>query len=115
MREGFVVSELAVTEAALTCAAVASADADFFDGHFPGDPVLPAVAQLSGLVEPVAQRAWPSLGALVAASQLKFHRVCRPGEALALRCAREGLTVRFTLHVGNALASAGTLSFGGAS
>lgn len=113
MREGFVVSELSVTETALTCAAVASSDADFFDGHFPGDPVLPAVAQLSGLVEPVAQRAWPSLGPLVGASQLKFHRVCRPGETLTLRCDREGLTVRFTLHVGDTLASAGTLSFGG--
>lgn len=113
MREGFVVSGLTVTETALTCAAVARPDAEFFDGHFAGDPVLPAVAQLSGLVEPVARRAWPSLGALVGASQLKFHRVCRPGEALSLRCAREGLTVRFTLRVGDALASAGALTFGG--
>lgn len=113
MREGFVVSALAVTEAALTCTAVASADADFFDGHFAGDPVLPAVAQLSGLVEPVAQRAWPALGTLVGASQLKFHRVCRPGETLSLRCEREGRTVRFTLRVGDDLASAGALTFGG--
>jgi 3-hydroxyacyl-[acyl-carrier-protein] dehydratase len=113
VREGFVVSELAVTDGTCTCTAVASAEADFFDGHFPGDPVLPAVAQLSGLVEPVAQRAWPSLGALQRASQLKFHRVCRPGETLALRCEREGRTVRFTLHVGDTLASAGALTFGG--
>ena len=114
MREGFVVSALTVTDATCTCTAVASADADFFDGHFPGDPVLPAVAQLSGLVEPVAQRAWPSLGSLVGASQLKFHRVCRPGETLALRCERDGRSVRFTLHVGDTLASAGALTFGGA-
>ena len=113
MREGFVVSDLMVTEATLTCTAVALPEASFFDGHFPGDPVLPAVAQLSGLVEPVVQRAWASMGALVGASQVKFHRVCRPGETLSLRCAREGLSVRFTLHVGDDLASAGALTFGG--
>ncbi|MFO0627052.1 MAG: hypothetical protein U0325_15695 [Polyangiales bacterium] len=114
MREGFDVSELEVTDTSCACTAVATPAAGFFDGHFPGAPVLPAVAQLSGLVEPVAQRAWPALGALTGASQLKFHRVCRPGETLALRCTREGRAVRFTLHVGDALASAGTLTFGGA-
>lgn len=113
MREGFVVSDLVVTETDLTCTAVAPPEADFFDGHFAGDPVLPAVAQVSGLVEPLAQRAWPALGALVGASQLKFHRVCRPGEALSLRCEREGRTVRFTLRVADTLASAGALTFGG--
>ena len=113
MREGFDVTDLVVTDVGCACTAVAWADARFFDGHFPGDPVLPGVAQLCALVEPVAQQAWPALGGLRGASQVKFHRVCRPGEALTLRCEREGLTVRFTLHAGDALSSAGTLRFAG--
>ena len=63
MREGFVVTGLSVSGDVCTCTAVPQPDALFFDGHFPGDPVLPAVAQLSALVEPVAQHAWLPIGA----------------------------------------------------
>lgn len=115
MRSGFIVKDLSIGEEVCACTAVAPPEAAFFDGHFPGDPVLAAVAQVSALVEPVARRAWPALGALAGASQLKFHRVCRPGETLSLRCTRDGLTVRFTLHAAEHLASAGALRFSGAS
>lgn len=113
MREGFVVSGFVCDGDGLTCEAVAGPASVFFEGHFPDDPVLPGVAQLSALVEPAALRAWPELGALRAASQVKFLRVVRPGEALSLRCTREGLRVRFTLCTGDEPVSEGTLDFRG--
>lgn len=113
MCEGFIVSALVVSAESFSCGAVAPPEALFFDGHFPGDPVLPAAAQLSMLVEPMALRAWPELGSLQRATNLKFHRVSRPGEALTLSAERDGARVRFTIHHGAELVSAGTLDFRG--
>ncbi|MEZ4391703.1 MAG: FabA/FabZ family ACP-dehydratase [Polyangiales bacterium] len=113
MRPGFVVTDFTVDGDRCACEAVAPADSPFFDGHFPGDPVLPGVAQLSALAEPAARRAWPQLGPLRRANNLKFHKISRPGEALSLRCERAGLTVRFTLSAGEARVSSGSLEFAG--
>jgi 3-hydroxymyristoyl/3-hydroxydecanoyl-(acyl carrier protein) dehydratase len=108
---GFEVSPLTDDGDTARFAAVAPADAFFFDGHFPDDAVLPAVAQLAALAEPLARRRWPALGALARASRLKFLRVVRPGEALTLRLSRAGLRVAFTLHAGPEAVSQGVLDF----
>jgi hypothetical protein len=60
------------------------ADLWCFDGHFPGQPVLPGVAQLELFVVPEVRRAWPDLGPVRRLSRLKFKRTIGPGDHLEL-------------------------------
>lgn len=57
------------------------ADLPAFRGHFPGQPLLPAVAQLS-LVRQLIARRW---GDIIGGSGLKFIRPLRPGDQLSCR------------------------------
>jgi 3-hydroxymyristoyl/3-hydroxydecanoyl-(acyl carrier protein) dehydratase len=68
------------------------ADHPAYDGHFPGNPVLPAVVLLDAAIESLG----PAPCEIVSA---KFHEVVRPGEPLAIE--HEVLpngTVRFTIR-----------------
>ena len=59
------------------------ADDLWFQGHFPGDPMLPGIAQLHFVLEALKA----NLGASVRLTGLKrvrFKRVIRPGEAIAI-------------------------------
>lgn len=89
------------------------ADLRWFEGHFPGNPVLPGVAQLDGLVARQAERLWPEAGALRAVKQLKFSRVIRPGERVALVLERDAArgTVAFTIEGAQGRCASGTLVF----
>lgn len=86
----------------------------YFHGHFEGDPVLPAVAQLNSLVLPLVHRTWPSMPPLRRATKLKFHQPVRPGVDLTLRLERaaHSATVSFSLDLDGAPASTGALHFG---
>lgn len=68
------------------------AEAPYFAGHFPGDPVVPGVL----LVEAMAQTARcalylylgvPTSGYLVRVDRCRFQQLVRPGELLTLRAA----------------------------
>ena len=74
------------------------ADLRYFEGHFPGDPIVPGVAQLGPLAEAQARRAWPELGALVELKRLKFMHAIRPGDALELELTRKGQRVVVKVH-----------------
>ena len=64
------------------------ADSRWFAGHFPGLPVLPAIAQLSMIVDMVARATGAPLS-LQKASRIKFKRLVAPDCALTLH-ARPG-------------------------
>src|SRR5262245_43859132 len=78
----------------------------WFEGNFPGDPVLPGAAQLV-LVHLWAAEAWTDCRRLARVQQLKLYRPIRPGDVvrvelerldaeaptLALRVARDGSIV----------------------
>ena len=83
----------------------------YFDGHFPGDPIVPGVAQLGPLAERQTRRAWPDLGALLSVKRLKFMQALRPDDTLALTLKRAGDKVTFVLHKGELECTRGTLVF----
>lgn len=107
-------TELRTDGATCEGAVAIAADLPFFDGHFDGQPVLPAVAQLAAIVAPAARRAWPDLGRLERLARLKFQRLVAPGAHLAVRLERSGGAVRFTLREADAPVSSGTLHFASA-
>ena len=87
------------------------ADLRYLEGHFPGDPIVPGVAQLLPLVhEPVAV-AWPDLGPPRSVRRLKFREALRPGDALEVELARTGQKVRFEIRRGETSCTSGVLVF----
>ena len=89
------------------------ADARYFDGHFPGAPILPGVAQIIALSEEPARVAWPDLGAAVGLRRVKFQQAIRPDDVLELRLVRQEAKVSFEVHKKGTLCSKGVLVFGG--
>lgn len=52
-----------------------------FSGHFPGDPILPGIAQLDMVAECISS-AGEEKGAVTGLSRVKFRKIVRPGELL---------------------------------
>jgi 3-hydroxymyristoyl/3-hydroxydecanoyl-(acyl carrier protein) dehydratase len=79
-----------------------------FDGHFPGDPLLPGVVQIGLVVDALAGRlgATPLVSAIPA---LRFRRAVRPGDELDvfLRGPDAEATVRFEVRCAGELVSDG--------
>lgn len=94
-----------------TLAVGVPADLAFFEGHFEGRPILPAVAQVAALVGPQVAALHPELGPLRGAERLKFARPVEPGDALTLRLEVRGARVRFTLTRADEVVSGGTLEY----
>lgn len=65
------------------------ADLLYFAGHFPGQPVLPGVAQLVVLVLDRVRALWPELGEPTRLGRLKFKQPIAPGDVLELTIERE--------------------------
>jgi len=78
------VVDLAVRDDAITGTVLVPEDLPAFDGHFPGRPILPGVAQLD-LVLALAQRALGHRVRLVAVRRMKFSSTVTPGMVLAFR------------------------------
>lgn len=76
------------------------ADSDWFDGHFPGNPVLPGIAQLGMVFELIASTCAGSLR-VREVSRVRFKQIIVPGDRLivtaAPKAAKEGVyTFRIT-------------------
>lgn len=103
------------TDDAATLEIEVAAASPFFDGHFPGSPILPGVTQLEWSV--LFGRELFALPAdFLRMEAVKFQQVIPPGTALRLElgwnAARGALSFRFTSAAGNH--ASGRLLFGAA-
>lgn len=89
-------------------------DLVYFEGHFPGRPILSGVALLEAAALRPSQRAWPELGGLRQVQRLKFRQPIGPGERLTCRLHREGDRVTFELCRGDEPCASALLIFTGA-
>jgi 3-hydroxymyristoyl/3-hydroxydecanoyl-(acyl carrier protein) dehydratase len=58
----------------------------WFSGHFPGDPILPGVAQLKMVADLIAASRKDDLQ-MTGLSRIKFRKIVRPGELLDIYAA----------------------------
>ena len=83
---------------------------DYFDGHFPGFPILPAVAQID-IVMHFASRYLETSTGLSEIKRIKFTSPIMPGVPVVLEIHKRGNTVSFKINspCGVILYSTGTV------
>ena len=88
------------------------ADLRWFEGHFNGNPVLPAVVQMREALRLVAS-IWPDLESLRRITRAKFQRPIRPSDLLQVSLTRVRGTNKaaFEFRRKGETCSSGTLEF----
>jgi 3-hydroxyacyl-[acyl-carrier-protein] dehydratase len=93
----------------------------FFQGHFPGNPIMPgvliieALAQLGGIL--MFEKGYSQLKVLASIRNAKFRRLVRPGDVLHLEAweihlSSRGGKVKGEARVNNEKAAEGEIVFG---
>ena len=94
----------------------------YFQGHFPGMPVMPGVLQVEALAQTMAVYVarepgfGDRIGLFAAIDEVRFKRIVQPGDRLTLEITMEKLGRRFgkgraVASVDGAVACEGVLSF----
>ncbi|MDJ0783174.1 MAG: hypothetical protein QNJ22_14450 [Desulfosarcinaceae bacterium] len=78
-------------DAAATAEVLVPQDALWFDGHFPGMPLLPGIAQLA-MVEEVLTKAWTTAGRAIQFSRVRFKLRIAPGTPVTVKVSRQAET-----------------------
>jgi len=87
------------------------AESPWFDGHFPGEPVLPGLAQIS-MVFDVIQKASDGQWRASSVSRVRFKRMIRPAdrlEVLAVPLAKVGNGFLFRIQSKGDLVCSGVM------
>jgi 3-hydroxyacyl-[acyl-carrier-protein] dehydratase len=84
----------------------------WFSGHFPGDPVLPAIAQLGMVFDAVCKGSGFPFR-IAGFSRVKFKKIIRPGDCLKITIRskkdQEGV-VAFRILIGDDIACTGSMT-----
>jgi len=83
----------------------------YFDGHFPGFPVLPAVAQVDLVVRLASEHFGVNIG-LSKINRVKFINIIRPGNPLLLfiEADKGNIVFNFSSPGGETVYSSGTMT-----
>lgn len=83
-----------------------------FQGHFPGDPILPGVAQVDWAIR-FGEQVYGPLGSFRGLSSLKFKGIIRPMDELELALSFDVTqrTLRFSYDCASARKSSGMVLF----
>jgi len=87
-------------------------ESSWFPGHFPGDPILPGIAQLAMVYE-AACRGLGERFRVVGFSRVKFKKIIRPGDCLKITVlSKKNLPGLYAFRIvdGDDLACTGTLA-----
>ena len=69
---------------AVVANAVAAADSPWFSGHFPGEPILPGIAQIAMVWEALRLSGrWH--GRLAGVKRIRFKQIIQPGDAIEIQ------------------------------
>jgi len=109
-RSDFEIGEVEAREGGARVKARVPCDLEYLEGHFPGNPVVPGIAQLL-LVERAVRRAFSDLGPPKGLARLKFEVRVDPGDDVVVDLARTEGGVRFAIVRGETTCSRGTLLF----
>jgi 3-hydroxymyristoyl/3-hydroxydecanoyl-(acyl carrier protein) dehydratase len=86
------------------------ADLKYLEGHFPGHPIVPGVAQLL-LVQRAVSEAWPDLHTPAGIRRLKFQARIDPGVEVDVALVREDRQVGFRILHGDTETTRGALVY----
>ena len=63
--------------------AIASAKSPWFSGHFPGEPILPGIAQLGMIFDAIKQACGKNLN-ISGVKRVKFKQIIKPGDNIQI-------------------------------
>ena len=88
----------------------------FFEGHFPGYPVVPGYVLLAWVLR-FAAESFPLPARATRLRALKFHRVVKPGDSIAVSISwqAERLQLEFTIQESGSKVAGGRIQYGDAS
>jgi 3-hydroxyacyl-[acyl-carrier-protein] dehydratase len=97
----------------LSCNCAIAADMPFFNGHFPGMPIMPAIAQIE-MIHSLLQQKTDWNAVITGGSGLKFSGRIKPGDRLAIQLQRmPSGDISFSLRNNAITVSKGTLKQAG--
>ncbi len=70
----------------------------WFSGHFPGDPILPGIAQINMVIETIAKVLQKDLS-LLSLTRIKFKKIIRPGDILDIHAAAEKKENQYSFRI----------------
>jgi 3-hydroxymyristoyl/3-hydroxydecanoyl-(acyl carrier protein) dehydratase len=85
-------------------------DLTWFDGHFPGDPILPAVVQVDWAIH-FGQRLGFDANRFSGFSRLKFMSIIQPDMQVSLELIASGANLEFAYESVRGPHSKGTINF----
>jgi 3-hydroxyacyl-[acyl-carrier-protein] dehydratase len=97
---------------AVVANAVVAADSPWFSGHFPGEPILPGIAQIAMVWEALRLSGrWH--GRLAGVKRIRFKQIIQPGDTIEIQAGpRSGdpAVVAFQVRCGGEVACSGMLT-----